>query len=97
MSEWTFVTTEEQEAFCQLHYFGFTKVQAGGNVEFIITLREYTYPPDPAMKFLAQTDKQTNQRTAPFTPMGWGSTLSSALSECVRAIRRFPYEPYEQP
>ena len=44
------------------------------------------------MRFFAQADKQTNQNTAPFTPIGWGSTLLKALSECIRAIHRFPYE-----
>jgi hypothetical protein len=93
LAEWTYVDTEASEAFCQLQYFGFTKKQAGGNVDFVITLREYVNPPDPAMKFFAQADKQTNQKTAPFTPVGWGASVSTALHECVKAIRRFPYEP----
>jgi len=50
-------------------------------------------PPDPAMRFLAQADKQTNQKTAPYTPMGWGSSLLQALAECMKGIRKFPYEP----
>jgi hypothetical protein len=41
----------------------------------------------------AQSDKQTNQQTTPFTPSGWGPTLLTALAECIRAIHRFPYEP----
>ena len=49
-------------------------------------------PPYPTMRFLAQTDKQTNQKTAPFTPNGWGASLFEALSECIREIHRFPYE-----
>jgi hypothetical protein len=28
----------------------------------------------------------------PFTPVGWGGTLLQALSDCMRAVRRFPYE-----
>jgi hypothetical protein len=44
------------------------------------------------MQFLAQADKQTNQKSAPFTPTGWGSTLLEALSQCVREVHRFPYE-----
>jgi hypothetical protein len=44
------------------------------------------------MAFFAQADEQTNQKTAPFTPTGWGSTLLKALSECVQAIHKFPYE-----
>ena len=44
------------------------------------------------MKFFATTDKQTNQKTTPFRPCGWGRTLLQALSDCTRAIRKFPYE-----
>lgn len=61
-------------------------------VEFVITVREYISPPDPGMKFFAQADKQTNQKTAAFTPVGWGPTLLFALSECMRAAKRFPFE-----
>ena len=69
-----------------------TKPYAGGEVEFVITIREYANPPDPAMQFLAQTDKQTNQKVAPFTPNGWGASLFEALAGCIREIHRFPYE-----
>jgi hypothetical protein len=96
LAEWSYVDTEHGEGFCELRYFGFTKKQAGGDVEFIITLREYVHPPDPALKYFAQADKQTNQKSAPFTPVGWGSSVASALHECVKAIRRFPYEGAEQ-
>jgi hypothetical protein len=95
LAEWTYVDTEAAEGFCQLQYFGFKKKHAGGDVEFVITLREYINPPDPAMKYFAQADKQTNQKTAAFTPVGWGTSVSSALHECIKAIRRFPYEPQE--
>ena len=63
-----------------------------GDVDFVITVREYVSPPDPAMRYVAQTDKQTNQKTAPYTPTGWGSTLEIALVECLKAIRLFRYE-----
>lgn len=96
MAEWSYVDTEPGEGFCELRYFGYTKKQAGGDVEFVITLREYVHPPDPALKYFAQADKQTNQKTAPFTPVGWGSSVASALHECVKSIRRFPYEPLSQ-
>jgi len=68
------------------------KQQASGEIEFLITVKEYVTPPDPTMKFFAQADKQTNQKTAPFTPSGWGNTLLDALAECIEAIHRFPYE-----
>ena len=91
--EWTFTDTDASEGLCRLQYFGFKKNHGNGEVEFIITLREYIKPPDPAMAFFAQADKQTNQKTAPFTPVGWGSSVAEALHECLKAIRRFPYEP----
>ena len=40
--------------------------QPGGEVEFIITVKEYITPKEPTMHFFAQSDKQTNQHTAPF-------------------------------
>jgi hypothetical protein len=95
-TEWTHIDTDPSEGYCRLQYFGIKKQQSDGEVEFIITLREYIHAPDPAMKFFAQTDKQTNQKTAPFTPVGWGATVSAALHGCIKAIRRFPYEPAER-
>ncbi len=44
------------------------------------------------MKFFAQADKRTNQKTLDFTPCGWGGSMLKALSECMQAVRRFPYE-----
>jgi len=93
LAEWTFVALDLKERLCRMEQFGFEKEQGSEKIEFVITVREYLSPPDPAMTFLAQADKQTNQRTAPFTPVGWGPNLSTALAECVKAIRRFPYEP----
>ena len=93
LAEWTYVDSDPAEGYCHLQYFGIKKPHADGEVEFVITLREYINPPDPALKFFAQADKQTNQKTAPFTPVGWGPSVSAALHECVKAIRRFPYEP----
>ena len=92
LAEWTYVETDASEGYCHLQYFGIKKQHAGGDVEFVITLREYINPPDPALKFFAQADKQTNQKTAPFTPSGWGRTLLDALAECIKEVHRFPYE-----
>jgi hypothetical protein len=44
------------------------------------------------MTFFAQADKQTNQRTAPYTPSGWGNNLMAAPATCIQEIHRFPYE-----
>jgi hypothetical protein len=92
LTEWTFAQHDPSELLCHLHHFAVTKKQPSGDVEFIITVKEYVTPPDPAMKFIAQADKQTNQSKAPYTPIGWGTTLMVALAECIRAIHKFPYE-----
>jgi hypothetical protein len=69
VSDWTFAQEKAPEQLCKLHHFAMNK----DGVEFVITVREYVTPPDPTMKFFAQAGKQTNQRTAPFTPPGWGT------------------------
>ena len=92
-AEWTFAQTDASQQLCHLQYFSVIKNQDGAEIEFTITVREFVTPKDPTMKFLATTDKQTNQKVAPFTPCGWGHTLLDALSECVRAVGRFPYQP----
>ena len=92
MSDWTFVETTAGESLCRVEHFGIHKEQDGRKIEFQIAVREYINPPDKAMKYYAETDKQTNQRTAAYTPCGWGTTLSQALWECIGVIRRFPYE-----
>lgn len=93
MSEWTFASGEPSEQLAQLHFFSVIKRQPDGDVDFRITVREHAAPQEKGMHFFAEADKQTNQSTAPFTPCGWGPTLLDALSRCIQAIRRFPYEP----
>lgn len=92
MSDWTFAQTQASDELAQLHYFSIKKCQPDGDVEFIITVKEYVDRNQYHMRFFAEADKQTNQKSAPFTPCGWGESLLQALSECVRAIHRFPYE-----
>jgi hypothetical protein len=92
MKEWGFAQTHVSQQLAELHLFAITKAQPGGDVEFIITVKEYITPLEPAMQFFAQADKMTNQKTAPYRPSGWGKTMLEALSECVKAIHRFPYE-----
>jgi hypothetical protein len=93
VSEWKYAEEKPAERLCKIEQYAVTKQQPGGDVEFTITVREYVNPPDPAMRFLAQADKQTNQKTAPYTPTGWGPSLLQALAECIHGIRKFPYEP----
>jgi hypothetical protein len=92
MKEWGFAQSDVSQQLAQVHYFSMQKRYAGGEVEFLITVKEYLTPKEPTMTFFAQTDKLTNQKTAPYRPCGWGKSLLEALSECVRAIERFPYE-----
>ena len=92
MKEWIYAQRNPADELALLHYFSMKKKQPEGEVEFIITVKEFVPSKDESMAFFAQADKQTNQKTAPFTPTGWGSTLLKALSECVQAIHRFPYE-----
>ncbi len=92
MSEWVLAQTQPSEQLAKVHYFSMKKRQPEGDIEFVITVREYATGQQKGMHFLAEADKQTNQKTAPFTPCGWGGTLLKALSECVKAVHRFPYE-----
>jgi hypothetical protein len=77
----------------QLHHFSIVKEQAGGDVTFAITVKEFAVPPPgQRLRFYAEADKAVNQKTAAFVPCGWGPSLFSALGDCVRLIRQFPYE-----
>jgi hypothetical protein len=92
MKEWGFAQTNVSQQLAELHHFSVIKTEPGGEVEFIITVKEYLTPKEPTMHFFAQADKMTNQKTAPYRPNGWGKSLLEALAECVQAIHRFPYE-----
>ena len=91
-AEWTFAQISPSDQLAEVSYYSMKKTSRGQEVEFLITVRHYVTPQDPAMLFYAEADKQTNQSKAPFTPCGWGRTLLDALSECVKSIHRFPYE-----
>jgi hypothetical protein len=95
MADWIYAQTDPAEELAQLSYFSMKKQQPGGEVEFIVTVREYVERNKQFMKFYAQADKQVNQKTAPLTPYGWGETMLAALSECLGMIRRYPYEAEE--
>jgi hypothetical protein len=92
MSEWTFAQSDRSDELAQLHFFSINKLQDGRVIEFRITVKEYATPNHLSMRFYAEADRQTNQKTAPYTPNGWGQTLLQALSDCVKGIQRFPYE-----
>ena len=93
MAEWTFAQGHESEELALLHFFSVRKLQGDAAIEFRITVKEYAAPNHLSMRFYAEADKQVNQKTAAYTPTGWGPTLLDALTDCVRAIQNFPYEP----
>ena len=93
MSEWVYAQRDPAEELAQLHYFAFKKRQEEGDVEFVITVKEFAQRNSTQMRFYAQADKEVNQRTVPFRPFGWGDSLLVALMECMRAIREHPFEP----
>jgi len=88
MSEWQFIDCDLAEEFAELHYFSMKK----GDVEFMIIVKEYAQRNPQHMRFFAQADKQVNQKSAPFYPFGWGDTLIQSLTECMKSIRKYPYE-----
>ncbi|HTZ31681.1 MAG TPA: hypothetical protein VMH31_04445 [Methylomirabilota bacterium] len=93
MTDWMYVQENPTEQLAQVHYFSFMKQQAGGDVPFLITIKEFAAPPPgQRLRFFAEADKPVNQNTAPFVPCGWGNTLFNALGDCVRLIRQFPYQ-----
>jgi len=93
MNDWVYLQAIPGERLMQLHYFSIVKQQAAGEVTFAITVKEFAVPPPgQRVRFYAEADKAVNQKTAPFVPCGWGESLFSALGDCVRLIRQFPYE-----
>ena len=90
--EWTFAEADPAAEWAELRFFSIKQHQGERVIEFRITVYEFADRNKLSMRFFAQADKQTNQKTAPFTPVGWGQTLREALSECVRSLKRFPYE-----
>jgi hypothetical protein len=93
VAEWVHAQKDPAEELAQLQYFSFKKHQPDGEIEFVITVKEFASRNTMQMRFYAQADREVNQRTAPFRPFGWGDSLLVALSECMRGIRQYPYEP----
>ncbi len=92
MSDWKYVQQAKSERLAKLHHFSVMKQHAGGEIELIITVKEYAMPETGHLHFYAETDKLLNQKAAPFRACGWGDSLMSALAECMRNVRRFEYE-----
>jgi hypothetical protein len=96
MSDWVHIQANSAEQLTQLHHFSMVKQTTGGSVTFAITVKEFaTPPPGQRLRFYAEADKAVNQKAASFVPCGWGTSIFSALGDCVRLIRQFPYEGEE--
>ena len=89
MTEWAFAQTDPAQQLAQISYFSVLKQDPDGEVEFLITIKEYASPKDAAMRFCALADQPINRKSAPFIPCGWGGSLLDALSECLRSVNRF--------
>ncbi len=97
MAEWEYAQADKNEELAELHFFTMKKHQPSGDVTFKITVKEYATPPlGQHLRFFAEADKAVNQKTAPFVPSGWGSSVLKALADCMRLVRQFPYEGDEQ-
>jgi hypothetical protein len=97
MSDWVHLQAHSGEQLMQLHHFSIVKQQPSGNVTFEITVKEFAVPPPgQRLRFYAEADKAVNQSIAPFVPCGWGSSVFSALGDCVRLIRQFPHDEGEK-
>jgi hypothetical protein len=96
MSDWVYIHAEPGEQLMQLHHFSIVKQQPGRDILFHITVKEFAAPPPgQRLRFYAEADKALNQKSASFVPCGWGTNIFSALGDCVRLIRQFPYEGEE--
>jgi hypothetical protein len=96
LSDWYHLQQDVSEGLSQLHVFSMKKKAKAGEVQFQITVREYaTPPPGQHVRFFAEADKQVNQKTLPIVPSGWGNSVFTALADCLRMIRQFPYEGEE--
>ncbi len=85
MIEWTLAQHQPSDKLARVHTYSMTRQQDGEEIEVTITVREFA---QPHMAFFAEA----NQKTAAYTPCGWGTTLLKALQECVRNVHRFPCE-----
>lgn len=93
MAEWVYAQKDPAEELAQVQYFSIKKLRPEGDVEFVIAVKEFATRNTVQMRFYAQADKEVNQKTAAFRPFGSGDSVLAALTECVRAIRQYPYEP----
>lgn len=96
MEDWKYTQRDPSEALAKLHHFSITKKHSCGEIEAIITVKEFATATTSEMKFYASANIELNQKTVPFKPVGWSETLLGALGECLRNLRKFDYECDDQ-
>jgi hypothetical protein len=92
MSDWKYLQKDPSECLAQLHFFSVKKKHAGGEIDVRITVQELATPEIGAFQFFAMADIELNQKAGAYRPSGWSNTLTGALSECMKNLRRFEYE-----
>jgi hypothetical protein len=97
MEDWKYTQRDPSECLAKLHHFSVTKKHALGEIEAVITVKEFATSKTSDLKFYASADIDLNQKTLGFKPFGWSETLMGALAECLRNLRKFDYECDEQP
>lgn len=96
VEEWKFSQENPAECLAKLHFFSIKKKHKAGEIEARITVREFATARTTDMKYYACADVELNQKTLPFQPCGWGESLQCALTECLRNLRKFEYEPQDE-
>jgi hypothetical protein len=87
VTEWVYAQADSAEELAELHYFSFKKRQPEGDIEFVITVKEFASRNALQMRFYAQATRRSTRRRA--VPALWlGRSLLRALSECMDAIRQ---------
>jgi hypothetical protein len=81
MNEWHYAQTDPRERLARLHHFSINRLKGEKEIEMVITIKETYTPTVGTLQYFAQADKQTNQKSAPYTPSGWDPGNQS-----------FPYE-----
>ena len=96
MDEWKYLERDPSEALARLHFFSVTKKHSSGEIEARITVKEFATPQLRDLHFFAVADIELNQKTLKFQPVGWGDTLTGAVAECLKNLRKFEYEGVDQ-
>ena len=92
MSDWKYAQKHPSEALAKLHFFSVKKKHASGEIDVRITVQAFATPEIGALQFFAMADLELNQKTMKVQPSGWSDTLTGAVSECLKMLRRFEYE-----